>query len=555
MDSITEESSAEESTTKDSTTEEFIAEESTADESTTEEFTTEPNISSGLLDSQVSAPLPAPGVPGSLSVRMPHCSRPGLLVWGVVAGVCTAASGVMVILLFPSLLRTIVSSKLQLSPDSEISQSWIDPPVKPLLRVYYFNVTNPAGYLSGEVPVLEEVGPYTYQQRWTREGVVWSEDGRTIRSRMKKTYFLRPDLTKGSLEDELVLPNVPMFGMLSKMRATGPEQLLAANYFLGTQGQEVFERHTVLEATWGFQHPLVDMANQVLPPDQKLPDQFGFFYGKNGSLAKEMETQTGSAGIGSLGQIVRMDNQSSLTAWEGEECNAIRGTDGSMFPPFLSDTSVLHLFSPDLCRSLALTYTGERVPHQGLETMRFAPSKEMFGEGDFSCFDSAPHGMFNVSACQGGAPMLLSWPHFYGGDPALLDQVSGLSPRRADHQLQVDLVPGLGVGLRAAIRIQINLHIQTEGVTLLENATDVFLPIIWFSDGIDELDDPDTVSLLRAAVEQPETIRTALYVVLVTVGVSLALACAVILIKNRRSETSPELTGTRNLGAEPGDSL
>jgi len=387
------------------------------------------------------------------------------------------------------------------------------------------------------------------ENRWTREEVVWSEDGGTVRSQMKKSYFLRPDLTNGSLEDEIVLPNIPMFGMINKMRATGAEQLQAVNYFLKTKGQEVFERHSVQEVTWGFQHPLVDLANQVLPPDQKLPEQFGFFYGKNGSLGNKLELETGSAGIDTLGHIVSVNNKSKLTVWDDEECNSIQGTDGSMFPPFLTSESILHMFSSDLCRSLSLTSTGERIHHQGLETMRFAPSKETFGDEDLSCFDSAPKGMFNVSACQGGVPMLLSWPHFYGGDPTLLDQVSGLNPNRADHQLQIDLLPGLGVGLRAAIRLQINLHIQTEGVTLLQNARDVFLPIIWFSDGLDELDDPHTISLLRAAVEQPQAIKTVLLVVMIGVGVIVGGVCGILLLNSRRKEKLIG-KGNTNLGME-----
>ena len=65
-----------------------------------------------------------------------------------------------------------------------------------------------------------------------------------------------------------------------------------------------------------------------------------------------------------------------------------------------------------------------------------------------------------MSACQGGAPMLLSWPHFYNGDPKLLDQVEGLLPDKEKHQFAIDILPQLGVGLRAAIRLQINIFME-----------------------------------------------------------------------------------------------
>ena len=68
--------------------------------------------------------------------------------------------------------------------------------------------------------------------------------------------------------------------------------------------------------------------------------------------------------------------------------------------------------------------------------------------------------MFNVSQCQGGTPMLLSWPHFYKGEQRLLQQVEGLSPSKDLHEFGVDILPQLGVGLRASIRLQINLFIE-----------------------------------------------------------------------------------------------
>ena len=34
------------------------------------------------------------------------------------------------------------------------------------------------------------------------------------------------------------------------------------------------------EVTWGYEHSLVNMANSFLPEDQKLPELFGYFYGK-----------------------------------------------------------------------------------------------------------------------------------------------------------------------------------------------------------------------------------------------------------------------------------
>ena len=38
-----------------------------------------------------------------------------------------------------------------------MTKAWINPPVRPLLRLYFFNTTNPAAFLRGAKPVLNEV--------------------------------------------------------------------------------------------------------------------------------------------------------------------------------------------------------------------------------------------------------------------------------------------------------------------------------------------------------------------------------------------------------------
>jgi len=462
-----------------------------------------------------------------------------LMVWALVSGVCLIIGGLLAAFLFQNLVDAIIRSKVPLLPGTDIAKAWVSPPVKPLLKIYYFNVTNPQEYLAGEKLRLAELGPYVYEEKWEREGVAWTNDDKQVKFRMKRTYFFRPDLTTGSLDDLVTLPNVPMFAMMNKMRATGPDVLASANIFLSTiePPQKVFETQTVRDITWGYKHPLVDMANLILPPEQKLPDLYGYFYGKNGSSDGEFNVLTGSEDVASLGSILSFDNKTSLNAWGNDssanECNAIHGTDGSVFPPFVTKNQTFHIFQKDMCRSLPIQYS-ETVIHHDLETYRFIPAPHTFSSSDTACFcptpgGCAPEGMFNVSACQGDAPMLLSWPHFYGGDPALLDKVSGLAPDKEKHQMQIDLLPQLGVGLRAAIRLQINIFIQTEGIDILANTTDVFLPIVWFDDGLEELSDPDTIALLKSAVLEPARIQSILYPVLLAVGIILMVGAAMML--------------------------
>ena len=74
---------------------------------------------------------------------------------------------------------------------------------------------------------------------------------------------------------------------------------------------------------------------------------------------------------------------------------------------------------------------------------------------------------------------------------------------------------------------------RVEGVTQLAGVTeDTLLPIIWFEDGVEELQE-ETVSVLRAAVLQPERIRAVLGPLLTVAGITVLLVCSAVLVWRR----------------------
>ena len=86
------------------------------------------------------------------------------------------------------------------------------------------------------------------------------------------------------------------------------------------------------------------------------------------------------------------------------------------------------------------------------KSFRFVPPSNVFGtpseNPDNACFCNnpggncnTPSGVFNVSACQFGSPVMLSWPHFFQADPKLIDAVEGLQPNQAKHQFSIDVQP------------------------------------------------------------------------------------------------------------------
>ena len=66
-----------------------------------------------------------------------------LLAWMLVSGLCLVIGGLLAAFLFQNLVDAIIRSKVPLLPGTDIAKAWVLPPVKPLLKIYYFNVTNP----------------------------------------------------------------------------------------------------------------------------------------------------------------------------------------------------------------------------------------------------------------------------------------------------------------------------------------------------------------------------------------------------------------------------
>ena len=66
-----------------------------------------------------------------------------LLVWAMGSGLCLIIGGLLAAFLFETLVDAIIVSKVPLLPGTDIAKAWMSPPVKPLLKIFYFNVTNP----------------------------------------------------------------------------------------------------------------------------------------------------------------------------------------------------------------------------------------------------------------------------------------------------------------------------------------------------------------------------------------------------------------------------
>ena len=308
---------------------------------------------------------------------------------------------------------------------------------------------------------------------------------------------------------------------------------------LESHHQTPFFKVKVSDILWGMDHPLlkiakgtfVDMPNFVFPHDK-----FGIFVGKNGTNPGIMTAETGiNEHFNKIGRVISFNQKPKLDFWKGK-CNDINGTDGSSFPPDILPNATLYLFNRDLCRSIPLEKLEMQgdVISSGVPGYRFVPPKNIFSppeeNPDNECFCmtdagcNIPKGVFDMSACQYGAPIMMSWPHFFQADPTLLEGVIGLKPNPSKHQFFMDIQPKLGVALKAQARSQINVQMYKmdsecqdlsnglvdQCLKVTKGLRDMIFPVLWFESGIDGINDPHTLELLQTAIYMPEKAKQAM---------------------------------------------
>ncbi|XP_043498614.1 scavenger receptor class B member 1 [Polistes fuscatus] len=460
--------------------------------------------------------------------------------WAAVAlGVLLVIIAAILAGIFPKLIEVIVNKQIALKDGGRTFGWWKAPPVTPLLHIYIYNVTNADEFLNnGDKPILNELGPYVYKQRWEKADITFNGND-TISYKIRKTYVFTPELSVGSDDDLVVVPNVPMLSATSQSKYAARFLRLAMASIMDILKIKPFVEVSVEQLLWGYEDPLLKLAKDVVPKEPKFPfDQFGLLYGKNGTQPDWYTVFSGDGDVTKYGLIEKWEGKKFLGHWTSPSCDSIMGSDGSIFPPRITKDTVLKIFDKDLCRALPLVFQKEVMTTGEIPGYRFTPPTNVFASPDKvhsqQCFcpagpPCAPEGTFNVSACQFDSPVLLSFPHFYMADPALREAVIGVSPPvQEKHELFVDVQPMMGTALRARARIQINLAVsQVRDIKQVASFPDIIFPIMWFEDVIDELP-PEMRSLLKMAVDLPPIVRAALSGGLAVLGVIIligALCC------------------------------
>lgn len=190
------------------------------------------------------------------------------------------------------------------------------------------------------------------------------------------------------------------------------------------------------------------MVNLAIQLGEEVPfDRIGWFVTRNGTanVTGEYTVHTGVEDISKFGVIDNWNGQKT-TVFK-DHCGMINGSAGEFYPPHQTKEKPITFFTPDLCRSISFDFEEEVTVHD-LNGYKYSGGEKMMDNGTLypenSCFctgECTPSGVLNVSECRFGAPVFMSFPHYYAADPYFLDMVEGLSPSKEKHQFSMTLEP------------------------------------------------------------------------------------------------------------------
>ena len=136
---------------------------------------------------------------------------------------------------------------------------------------YLLNVTNLEAVKAGSKPVLQQLGPYSYKKHTVKQNIWFDSRGRVTFTRDEFYTELPSNSLFPSLDDVVTTVNIPLLGALAKAHSFFGRfvalqlllQVLASFHDPNVDG--LFMKRTVRELLWGYEDPLLQRLNILLP--------------------------------------------------------------------------------------------------------------------------------------------------------------------------------------------------------------------------------------------------------------------------------------------------
>ncbi|XP_054718226.1 scavenger receptor class B member 1-like isoform X2 [Uloborus diversus] len=427
-------------------------------------------------------------------------------------GAFLAIIGIIFFLCFPVIFNFLLKKQIALKNGTIGYNVWQDIPLPIYQRLYFFNITNPEGIMRRkEKPRLKEIGPYTFKSRWVKEAITWHPNGTVSFKEIRTFVFLRNE-SIGSQDDQIVTLNAPLLLAANFLKTYDLPVRLAASFLFGVAGERLIVKKSIKQLAFDGYRDIIILLSPLLKKD--IPFKNGLFswlYGKNDTDDGNYTVWSGEDGLDKLNVINMWNGKESLGFWSGKTCNMFNGSNAEIGPPILPYQRTYTFFQSVFCRSITLDYVTD-IEHLGVDSKRFMTTNLTFANGTDNpanaCFSTEmklASGAQDISRCQYGAPVVLSFPHFYFGDPSYLNAVEGLHPNSSRHSFHIDVEPNTGFSVDARVRFQVNLFVQrVPGISQLANVPKVMFPVFWAEIAFSLTD--ELANIFKTKIYQPKVL-------------------------------------------------
>jgi len=423
-------------------------------------------------------------------------------------------SGILTIIMwFTEFYMLQILQFVTITQGSSSYNMWQNPRVKPYVSIYPFNYTNIDNVLKyGDTPIVEELGPFVYKEKVERINVEFNNNG-TVTYQEKRSNEFIPELSNGDPEHlRITVPNLPLISAISMSADTFYLTQKFLSLFLEGFNVKSFLHLKINDYFWGYEDSIYTLAQglaSTVHKDAHL-SKFGIISSRRGVSPDKITMHSGVGNLNELGIITRYNGLKNLDFWNSDECNRLDGSDGSQFPPTtLTRKSKLYVFHKDLCRRFPLVFKEDVEVVPGVTAFRFQAPRNVFDtpitNPDNACYCTPemcpPSGVFNSSPCY-SAPVMMSFPHFYLGDPELRKAILGLSPDPELHETFLDVHSKLGISLGGRSRFQVNIMLKkADGIRHFKNIKQgTILPVAWIEVKVDKLPDDVKRTLQQTSI-------------------------------------------------------
>ncbi|CAG9788134.1 unnamed protein product [Diatraea saccharalis] len=339
--------------------------------------------------------------------------------------------------LFPTILKSQLKKEMALSKKTDVRAMWETIPFALSFKVEW-----------KEKLEIEE-----------------NEEDDTIMYKRRDTFYFRPELSGPGLtgEEIIVMPHILMISIATIVNRDKPAMLNMIgkafngifdgpeHVFMNVKALDIlFRGYKINCARTEFAPKAVCTAlkkeiadSLIIEPNNQY--RFSLFGMRNGTIDSHVITvKRGINNVMDVGKVVAIDGKTEQEIWR-DTCNRFEGTDGTVFPPFLTVNDRLESFSTDLCRPFKPWYQ-KKTSYNGIKTNRYiANIGDFANDPDLQCFCDTPDtcppkGTMDMMKCM-KAPMYASLPHYLDCDPAVQSKVKGLNPDDNQHGIQIDFEP------------------------------------------------------------------------------------------------------------------